>query len=93
MDTDEAAFDFFPSPITFNKPVTLDFVISGLTGEDLERFKKVKKFVFISPDGGMEEMSYDKLGVEESEFWGKKFGTFVLENCKIPHFSRFGFVN
>lgn len=92
MDTDQAAFNFFPSPITFNKPVILNFEISGLTGDDLERFKEIKKFVFISADGQMEEMSYDYMGIEEENYWGKKFGKFVLVNCKIPHFSRFGFV-
>ena len=93
MDTDEAAFNFYPSPLTFNNPVTLNFEISGLMGDDLERFKQVKKFVFIDENGAMEEMSFDKLGVEENQFWGIKYGTFILENCKIPHFSRFGFVN
>ena len=91
LDTDEGTFEFLPSPITFNKPLTLDFEISGLTGDDLEKFKEVKKFVCFNENGEMEEMSFDKLGVVEHEFWGRKFGTFVLENCKIPHFSLYGF--
>ena len=102
MDTDIAGgkidLNFGPSPITFNKPVLLNFEIKGLTGDALKRFQEITRFVHISPNGDLEDLSYKYLGVklydtgnDDDEGESVQKGKFILRKGVIPHFTRFGF--
>ena len=75
---------FSPSG-TFTKPVIYNLTIMGV---DLSKVDPAKvSFVYLSPDGKYYKPVYDKIYVE------KQSGKMQIINAKLPHFSRYGFIN
>ena len=75
---------FSPSG-TFSKPVIYNLTIMGV---DLSKVDPAKvSFVYLSPDGKYYKPVYDKIYVE------KQSGKMQIINARLPHFSRYGFVN
>jgi hypothetical protein len=82
---DVTTIDFNPSPFTFDIPVEYTIVYEGLdlTGinpEDVD-------FYYIVPDGSLVKADYERLEVNIST------GRLFVLDAKLPHFSRYGFVN
>jgi hypothetical protein len=75
---------FSPS-MDFNRTVLLNTTYSGLdlTGVD----PATVKFVYIADDGSIEVASCASIIVDVAQ------GKLQVVNAKIPHFSRYGFVN
>jgi hypothetical protein len=77
--------DFTPSPFTFNIPLEYTITYEGL---DLIGINPAKvDFYYIAPDGSMVKAVYDNLQVDISN------GRLSVLNARLPHFSRYGFVN
>ncbi|MGE5795209.1 MAG: hypothetical protein ACM34N_00415 [Ignavibacteria bacterium] len=75
---------FSPSG-AFSKPVIYNLTIVGL---DLSGINPANvKFVYMAPDGNYYVPQYDRLYVEIQS------GKLQIENARLPHFSRYGFVN
>ena len=77
--------DFYPTPFEFNIPVEYTIIYEGLdlTGVDPEDVD----FYYIAPDGSMVKAVYDNLQVDIPN------GRLFVLNARLPHFSRYGFVN
>ena len=75
---------FTPSG-TFSKPVIYNLTIVGV---DLSKVDPAKvKFVYMAPNGQYYTPVYERMYVE------KQSGKLQIVNAKLPHFSRYGFVN
>jgi hypothetical protein len=79
------AIDFDPSPFTFDVPVEYTIIyeglnLAGLNPEDVD-------FYYIAPDGSLVKAEYDRLEVNIAT------GSLFVLDAKLPHFSRYGFVN
>jgi len=75
---------FTPSG-TFSKPVIYNLTIVGV---DLSNVDPAKvKFVYMAPNGQYYTPVYERMYVE------KQSGKLQIVNAKLPHFSRYGFVN
>lgn len=79
--------DFSPS-MNFNKPVSLDFEISGLNLSFLNSTKnKIKiDFAYISDNGSVEVIKNNGVKINIKE------GTISVNNAKLDHFSRYAFI-
>jgi hypothetical protein len=71
---------FYPSPETFNKPLTFNLRISGvdLNGVD----PKTIDYVYLAPDGTFQRIEYKNLVINS--------GILIVEGGLIPHFSIYG---
>jgi hypothetical protein len=75
---------FTPSG-TFSKPVIYNLTIMGV---DLSNVDPAKvSFVYMASNGQYYKPAYDAIYVE------KQSGKLQIINAKLPHFSRYGFVN
>jgi hypothetical protein len=77
--------DFNPSPFTFEIPVEYTIIYEGLdlTGinpNDVD-------FYYVAPGGALVKAEYDRLEVNIAT------GRLFVLDAKLPHFSRYGFVN
>jgi hypothetical protein len=75
--------DFAPTPMTFNTPIyyTVEYFgvnLEGINPEDVD-------FYYIDGSGNMVRAEYSAIYVED--------GWLCVVDAKIPHFSRYGFVN
>lgn len=69
----------------FSKPVIYNLTIVGL---DLRGINPANvRFVYMADDGNYYVPQYDRLYVEIQS------GKLQIENARLPHFSRYGFVN
>jgi len=77
--------DFNPSPFTFDKPVRYTIIYEGLdlTGVNPEDVD----FYYVAPGGGLVKAQYTQLEVDIAA------GRLMVLDAKLPHFSRYGFVN
>jgi hypothetical protein len=75
---------FSPSG-AFSKPVIYNLTIVGLNLRGINPANV--KFVYMAPDGNYYVPQYDRLYVEIQS------GKLQIENARLPHFSRYGFVN
>ena len=83
FDPGTEAFSFSPSMV-FNKNAKLTVKLTGL---DLKGVKKKDiTFIYYCADGSLETVSGSSIGVNI------KKGELKVQNLKIHHFSRFGFV-
>jgi hypothetical protein len=84
FNTDYATMEYGPS-MSFNAPVLcgLRFYGLDLSGIDPETVK----FVYIRPDGTIEDVEYDSISINVSS------GYLYVKNAQLNHFSRYGFVN
>ncbi|MBT8378909.1 MAG: hypothetical protein KJN64_06750 [Ignavibacteria bacterium] len=85
LKDDIAAIDFNPSPFIFDIPVEYTIIYEGLdlTGinpEDVD-------FYYIAPNGSLVKADYERLEVNIAT------GRLFVLDAKLPHFSRYGFVN
>ena len=78
------AATFSPSG-TFLKPVIYNLTIVGLDLSDVNPADV--RFVYMAPDGSYYTPQYDQLYVD------KQAGKLQIVNARLPHFSRYGFVN
>ena len=85
FDNSDASIQFTPSPMDFDKPLSLTFSVSGLdfSGINLDNVD----FVYITPQGDYEKIEYSYISKDAAT------GTLTVFNAKIPHFSRFGFID
>jgi hypothetical protein len=82
---DVAAIDFNPSPFTFDIPVEYTIIYEGL---DLTGINPSDvDFYYIAPDGSLVKAEYKRLEVNIAA------GRLFVLDAKLPHFSRYGFVN
>jgi hypothetical protein len=75
--------DFAPTPMTFNTPIyyTVEYYgvsLEGINPDDVD-------FYYIDGSGNMVRAEYSAIYVED--------GWLCVVDAKIPHFSRYGFVN
>ena len=78
------AATFTPSG-TFSKPVIYNLTIVGVNLSNVDPAKV--KFVYMAPNGQYYTPVYERMYVE------KQSGKLQIINAKLPHFSRYGFVN
>ena len=85
IDESTCTATFEPHPFTFDKDLsfTLTYKNLDLSHYDLNNLD----FAYFAENGQIEKAEYDKIEVD----LGK--GILRVKNAKIPHFSRFGFVN
>lgn len=77
--------DFTPSPFTFNIPVEYTIIYEGL---DLTGVNPANvDFYYIAPDGSIVKAVYEDLQVDIPN------GRLFVLDARLPHFSRYGFVN
>ena len=77
--------DFTPTPFTFNIPLEYTITYEGL---DLTGVNPADvDFYYIAPNGSMVKAVYDNLKVDIPN------GSLFVLNARLPHFSRYGFVN
>ncbi len=86
-DPENFDIDFSPS-INFNKPVSLDFEISGVDLSFLKADKQNRKisFAYVADDGSLIEIKNDGVIVDI------KKGKITVRNARINHFSRYAFI-
>lgn len=77
--------DFAPTPLTFNIPIyyTVEYTGVDLSGIDPNNLD----FYYIDGSGNMVKAIYDEIYVDVAN---NKLGVI---NARLPHFSRYGFVN
>ncbi len=85
LKDNETVIDFDPSPFTFDIPVEYTIIyegldLSGINPEDVD-------FYYVAPGGGLVKAEYDRLEVNIAT------GRLFVLDAKLPHFSRYGFVN
>ncbi|MFC2085493.1 hypothetical protein ACFLS9_10575, partial [Bacteroidota bacterium] len=82
---DETCTSTFSPHMDFLKPATYNVTYSGidLSGVNPDNID----FVYQAEDGSVQNLQYDRIEVDIQE------GLLKVVNAKIPHFSRFGFVN
>ncbi|MBT8386060.1 MAG: hypothetical protein KJO12_01495, partial [Ignavibacteria bacterium] len=85
LSDNEAVIDFNPSPFTFEIPVEYTIIYEGLdlTGVNPEDVD----FYYVAPGGGLVKAEYTRLEVDIAA------GRLFVLDAKLPHFSRYGFVN
>lgn len=85
FDNNDAAVQFTPSPMDFNKPLTLNFSIGGMDLKGVDEHSI--DFVYITPQGDFEKVDYESIHVD------KRQGTLTVVNAQLNHFSRYGFID
>jgi hypothetical protein len=75
--------DFAPTPMTFNTPIYYTVEYFGVNLEGID--PTTVDFYYIDGSGNMVKAEYSEIYVEE--------GWLCVVDAKIPHFSRYGFVN
>jgi hypothetical protein len=82
---DQTCTATFSPHMVFNRSVVYNAVFTGvdLTGIDPSKVK----FAYLAEDGSLEYAANEGITVDKSR------GKLVVKNAKIPHFSRYGFVN
>ena len=85
LNDNETVIDFDPSPFSFDIPVEYTIIYEGLdlTGVNPEDVD----FYYVSPSGELVKAEYDRLEVNIAT------GRLFVLDAKLPHFSRYGFVN
>ncbi|MBN1302603.1 MAG: hypothetical protein JW995_15400 [Melioribacteraceae bacterium] len=84
IDDESGEGTFSPHGLWF-KPAIYNLTVKGL---DLSGINPSDiAFVYMNPNGTYERVDYDNLYVDIQS------GTLQIVNAKLPHFSRFGFVN
>jgi hypothetical protein len=85
LSSDVTVIDFDPSPFTFNIPVEYTIIYEGLdlTGVNPEDVD----FYYVAPGGALVKAEYTRLEVNIAT------GRLFVLDAKLPHFSRYGFVN
>ena len=80
FDLENYGVELYPSPFTFDKPVSLNLIFSGvnLTGID------PNTFAFDYLDGTPSVLKYDYINVDVEN------KLLEVSGAKIPHFSRYG---
>jgi hypothetical protein len=80
FDLDNFALELYPSPFTFDKPVVLNLIFSGvdLTGIDPNQFN------FNYLDGASENIKYDYISVDVAN------KMLEVSGAQLNHFSRYG---
>jgi hypothetical protein len=76
--------DFSPSG-TWSKPVIFNFIITGIDLHDVDPSQVT--FVYMAEDGTYHKANYDSIYVDT------RWGVLQVVNAKLPHFSRWGFIN
>jgi hypothetical protein len=82
---DQTCTATFSPHMVFNRSVVYNATFTGvdLTGIDPSKVK----FAYLAEDGSLEFAANEGITVDKSR------GKLVVKNAKIPHFSRYGFVN
>ncbi|MFO7447960.1 MAG: hypothetical protein R6W90_16475 [Ignavibacteriaceae bacterium] len=84
FDEATAAAEYYPSPYSFNAPLTANILYSGL---DLSGVSVIT-FVYLPPNSGeVEPVQFDQIVID------REAGTIEVINAKIWHFSKYGFVD
>ncbi len=83
LSSETLTASFGPSPTTFNTPIyyTVEYFgvdLSGINKDDID-------FYYVAEDGSLQKAEYAELYVEDD--W------LCVVDAKLPHFSRYGFVN
>ncbi len=83
LSSETLTADFSPSPMTFDKPIyyTVEYFgvdLSGINKDEID-------FYYVAEDGSLQKAEYAELYVEDD--W------LCVVDAKLPHFSRYGFVN
>ena len=86
IDDEFAASSFTPAMV-FDKPVELSLNFEGIDLEELNLTTGDFDFVFIDNNGNTEVIAYNAIHVDESR------GKIWVTKAKLPHFSRYAFVN
>jgi len=83
LNSENIYADFSPSPLTFNTPIyyTVEYYGVDITGIDPNNVD----FYYIDGSGNMVKAEYSEIYVEN--------GWLCVVDAKLPHFSRYGFVN
>lgn len=85
FDNQDASIQFTPSPMEFDKPLTLNFSIVGLDYSEINI--DAVDFVYINNQGEFEKVQYESIEKDEDN------GTLTVIGAKLNHFSRYGFVD
>jgi hypothetical protein len=85
LSNDLTVIDFNPSPFYFNIPLEYTVIYEGLdlTGVNPEDVD----FYYVAPNGELVKAQYTRLEVDIAA------GRLFVLDAKLPHFSRYGFVN
>ncbi|MBN1302604.1 MAG: hypothetical protein JW995_15405 [Melioribacteraceae bacterium] len=82
---DETTSETFYPHIVFQNAPTYNVTYTGLDLTNVD--PSTVDFVFMDSDGNVEYISYDGINVDVDS------GTLSVSNAKLPHFSRYGFLN
>jgi len=86
FDEATAAADYYPSPFTFDNPITANITYSGLDLSNVD--VSLISFVYLPPNSAVAEpIEYEQLIVDQAT------GVIQVVNAKIHHFSRYGFID
>ena len=85
VNSSEATATFYPSPYTFNYPLSYtveyhNLDLSGINPSTID-------FYYLAEDGSLQKANYDSIEVDIET------GYLKVVNAQLPHFSRYGFVN
>ena len=84
VNDDFGTTSFSPSG-TWLKPVIFNLRITGIDLSNVDPSKV--SFVYMAPNGTYHEAQYDSIYIN------KRWGILQVFNAKLPHFSRWGFIN
>lgn len=84
VNDDFGTTDFSPTG-TWLKPVIFNLKITGIDLSNVDPSQV--SFVYMAPNGTYQEAQYDRIYVN------KRWGILEVVNARLPHFSRWGFIN
>jgi len=86
FDESTAAANYYPSPFTFDQPITANISYTGLDLSNVD--VSAISFVYLPPNAAaVVPVEYDQLIID------KAAGLIQVVNAKIHHFSKYGFVD
>ena len=80
FDLENHYLELYPSPYTFDKPLTLNLLFSNVDLSEIDE----DSFEFNYLDGEPEDLQYDYIEIDRRE------GFLYVEGAQLNHFSRYG---
>jgi hypothetical protein len=85
VNTKNAYLDFYPSPVTYSKPLLLTVTYENMNLQNVD-LSKVDFYYYNESNGSFEALEKDGKEVDADS------GTLKVINVQLNHFSRFGWV-